>query len=44
MLVVMYKNATEEQVERVLEIVEELGYKSIPNPGAQRMVINITGD
>ncbi len=44
MLVVMYKNATEEQVERVLEIVEELGYKAIPNPGAQRMVINITGD
>ncbi len=44
MLVVMYKNATEEQVERVLEIVEELGYTPIPNPGAQRMVINITGD
>jgi 3-deoxy-7-phosphoheptulonate synthase len=44
MLVVMYKNATEEQVERVLEIVKELGYTPIPNPGAQRMVINITGD
>ncbi len=44
MLVVMYKNATEEQVERVLEMVEELGYVPIPNPGAQRMVINITGD
>ncbi|MHA2024893.1 MAG: 3-deoxy-7-phosphoheptulonate synthase [Candidatus Thorarchaeota archaeon] len=44
MLVVMYKNATEEQVERVLQIVEELGYTPIPNPGAQRMVINITGD
>jgi len=44
MLVVMYKNATEEQVERVLEIVKELGYIPIPNPGAQRMVINITGD
>ena len=44
MLVVMYKNATEEQVERVLEMVEELGYVPIPNPGTQRMVINITGD
>ena len=44
MLVVMYKNATEEQVEKVLEMVEELGYVPIPNPGAQRMVINITGD
>ncbi|MFW9786036.1 MAG: 3-deoxy-7-phosphoheptulonate synthase [Candidatus Thorarchaeota archaeon] len=44
MLVVMYKNATNEQVEKVLEIVKELGYTPIPNPGAQRMVINITGD
>ncbi|MFW9807922.1 MAG: 3-deoxy-7-phosphoheptulonate synthase [Candidatus Thorarchaeota archaeon] len=44
MLVVMYKNATEEQVETVLQIVKELGYTPIPNPGAQRMVINITGD
>lgn len=44
MLVVMYKNATEEQIDRVLEVVNELGYTPIPNPGAQRMVINITGD
>ncbi len=44
MLVVMYKNATEEQIEKVLEIVSELGYTPIPNPGAQRMVINITGE
>ncbi|MFW9925867.1 MAG: 3-deoxy-7-phosphoheptulonate synthase [Candidatus Thorarchaeota archaeon] len=44
MLVVMYKNATEEQVKTVLQIVKELGYTPIPNPGAQRMVINITGD
>jgi 3-deoxy-7-phosphoheptulonate synthase len=44
MLVVMYKKATEEQIERVLDVVNELGYTPIPNPGAQRMVINITGD
>jgi 3-deoxy-7-phosphoheptulonate synthase len=44
MLVVMYKNATKEQVKKVLQIVENLGYTPIPNPGAQRIVINITGD
>ncbi|MHA1948850.1 MAG: 3-deoxy-7-phosphoheptulonate synthase [Candidatus Thorarchaeota archaeon] len=44
MLVVMYKNATQEQIEKLLELVKELGYTPIPNPGAQRMVINITGD
>ena len=44
MLVVMYKNATQEQVEKLLETVKELGYTPIPNPGAQRMVINITGE
>jgi len=44
MLVIMYKNATEEQVEKVLLTVRDLGYTPIPNPGAQRMVINITGD
>ncbi len=44
MLVVMYKDASEEQIERVLEISEELGYTAIPNPGARRMVINITGE
>ncbi|MFW9811891.1 MAG: 3-deoxy-7-phosphoheptulonate synthase [Candidatus Thorarchaeota archaeon] len=44
MLVVMYRNATEEQIEKVLQTVNNLGYTPIPNPGAQRMVINITGD
>jgi 3-deoxy-7-phosphoheptulonate synthase len=44
MLVVMYKNATEEQIEKVLGVVKDLGYIPIPNPGASRMVINITGD
>ncbi len=44
MLVVMYNDASEKQIERVLEISEDLGYTAIPNPGARRMVINITGD
>jgi 3-deoxy-7-phosphoheptulonate synthase len=44
MLVVMYKEATEAHIQKVLQIVEELGYKAIPNPGVSRTVINITGD
>ncbi|MFW9798972.1 MAG: 3-deoxy-7-phosphoheptulonate synthase [Candidatus Thorarchaeota archaeon] len=43
MLVVMYKDATKEHIERVIEVVEELGYQALPNPGAHRTVINITG-
>ncbi|MHA2360837.1 MAG: 3-deoxy-7-phosphoheptulonate synthase [Candidatus Thorarchaeota archaeon] len=44
MLVVMYKNATEQQVKKVIEVVEELGYTARSNPGTHRTVINITGD
>ncbi|MFX1265957.1 MAG: 3-deoxy-7-phosphoheptulonate synthase, partial [Promethearchaeota archaeon] len=44
MLVVMYKDATNEQVKEVIEVVEELGYKALPNPGVHRTVINIAGN
>ncbi len=44
MLVIMYKDATEEQIDRVIEVAEGLGYTAIPNPGTGRMVINITGE
>ena len=44
MLVIMYKDATNEQIEKVITVAEELGYTALPNPGARRMVINITGD
>jgi 3-deoxy-7-phosphoheptulonate synthase len=43
-LVVMYKEASEKEIQKVLAVVEELGYKAIPNPGVSRTVINITGD
>ena len=40
----MYKDATNEQIEKVISIAEDLGYTALPNPGARRMVINIAGD
>lgn len=39
----MYKSATEEQVKRVIEVIEQLGYTALPNPGLYRTVINIAG-
>jgi 3-deoxy-7-phosphoheptulonate synthase len=44
MLIVMYKDATRKQVNKVIEVVEELGYIALPNPGLHRTVINITGN
>ncbi len=44
MLVIMYQNATETQVNKVIEVIEDLGYVAHPNPGASRTVINITGN
>ncbi|MHA1960040.1 MAG: 3-deoxy-7-phosphoheptulonate synthase [Candidatus Thorarchaeota archaeon] len=44
MLVIMYKEATQKQIQNVLEAIEDLGYKGLPNPGIQRTVINVTGD
>jgi 3-deoxy-7-phosphoheptulonate synthase len=43
MLVIMYKDSTEEQVKKVIEIIEQLGYVALPNPGLYRTVINIAG-
>ena len=44
MLIVMYKNATDEQMKNTLELVEELGYNGHMNPGINRTVINVTGN
>ncbi len=40
----LYKNATQEEVNRVIEVIEEFGYQALPNPGATRTVINIAGE
>ena len=40
----MKSDATEAQVESVVRIIEELGYKAHPMPGATRTAIGITGN
>jgi len=44
MLIVMKADATDSQVEAVLRVIEELGYKGHPMPGATRTAIGITGN
>ena len=44
MLVVMKNEATEEQVQVVIREIEELGYRGIPIPGAERTAVCITGN
>jgi 3-deoxy-7-phosphoheptulonate synthase len=44
MLIVMKPNATDSQVERVMEIIEKLGFRPHPMPGENRTAIGITGN
>lgn len=44
MLIVMKPDATEAQVEEVLEVIRNLGFKPHPMPGATRTAIGITGN
>src|SRR6267143_1402535 len=44
MLIVMKAGATDGQVEAVVRVIEELGYKAHPMPGASRTAIGITGN
>ena len=44
MLIVMKPDATDQQVETVLELIRALGYKPHPMPGATRTAIGITGN
>jgi 3-deoxy-7-phosphoheptulonate synthase len=44
MLIVMKADATDAQVEAVVRVVEELGYRAHPMPGAVRTAIGITGN
>lgn len=44
MLIVMKADATETQVEDVLRVIEQLGFKGHPMPGAMRTAIGITGN
>jgi 3-deoxy-7-phosphoheptulonate synthase len=44
MLIVMKADATDSQVEAVLRVIEQLGFKGHPMPGATRVAIGITGN
>lgn len=44
MLIVMKSEATEAQVEEVLKVIRDLGFKPHPMPGATRTAIGITGN
>ncbi|MCM3900417.1 MAG: 3-deoxy-7-phosphoheptulonate synthase [Pyrinomonadaceae bacterium] len=44
MLIVMKADATDPQINAVLRVIEELGYKPHPMPGATRTAIGITGN
>jgi 3-deoxy-7-phosphoheptulonate synthase len=44
MLIVMKADATDSQVEAVLRVIEQLGFKGHPMPGATRTAIGITGN
>jgi 3-deoxy-7-phosphoheptulonate synthase len=44
MLIVMKADATNGQVEAVVRVIEGLGYKAHPKPGATRTAIGITGN
>jgi 3-deoxy-7-phosphoheptulonate synthase len=44
MLIVMKTDATEADIERVVQVVSELGFRAHPMPGATRTAIGITGN
>ncbi|NUP54873.1 MAG: 3-deoxy-7-phosphoheptulonate synthase [Gemmatimonadaceae bacterium] len=44
MLVVMTHDATREQVARVVQVIEEMGYQARPMPGAQRTSVGLVGN
>ena len=44
MLIVMKSDATDTQIESVMRVIEQLGFKGHPMPGATRTAIGITGN
>ena len=44
MLIVMKSDATEAQIESVVRVIEDLGYRAHTMPGATRTAIGITGN
>src|SRR5437868_4547705 len=44
MLVVMQHDATAKDVDRVISIIEEMGYEARPMPGEQRTAVGLVGN
>ena len=44
MLVVMKHGATTEEINRVVRVIEEMGYEARPMPGAQRTAVGLVGN
>jgi len=44
MLVVMQQGATQQQIDRVVQTIEEMGYQARPMPGEQRTAIGLVGN
>ena len=44
MLVVMQHGASTEDVDRVVAVIEEMGYEARPMPGAQRTAVGVVGN
>ncbi|HEV8447385.1 MAG TPA: 3-deoxy-7-phosphoheptulonate synthase [Gemmatimonadaceae bacterium] len=44
MLVVMQNHATQEQIDRVVKTIEEMGYSARPMPGETRIAIGLVGN
>ena len=44
MLIVMRHGATEEEVQRVVKVIREMGYQARPMPGAQRTAVGLVGN
>src|SRR5437764_3408785 len=44
MLVVMKNHATQAEVDRVVEVIEEMGYRAAPMPGGQRTAVGLVGN
>src|SRR5690242_7067882 len=44
MLVVMDNHATPEQIDRVVRVIEEMGYSARPMPGGQRTAVGLVGN
>ena len=44
MLIVMKHDATQTDIDRVIEIIEKLGFRPHPMPGESRTAIGITGN